>query len=260
MELNKFYKENYLCYSTNYFFASFVSFFLLVDAGKYCHFVCWYLTTFRNRMLKLLHIFDRFINARRRIVQPMIDASNRAGKSPVVTVFKSRRRKNSLGQGLPSPGPRFGPPGAPPGYYPDQHHPPPHPNYHMDGGVPQSPHFGPRGYIQTGDPSVSGVGTIPPMSAMTAGPHSMHAQMPAHAYRSPMPPTSVHQAQPMYIPGHPHAMMMPPPGHPHAHPHHPAHPGHPGHPGLPSTQTSPTLISSENVLTMSQPVMDMHSS
>ena len=57
----------------------------------------------------------------------MIDASNRAGKSPVVTVFKSRRRKNSLGQGLPSPGPRFGPPGAPPGYYPEQHHPPPIP-------------------------------------------------------------------------------------------------------------------------------------
>ncbi|RMX36478.1 hypothetical protein pdam_00010040 [Pocillopora damicornis] len=210
--------------------------------------------------LTILQVNNWFINARRRIVQPMIDASNRAGKSPVVTVFKSRRRKNSLGQGLPSPGPRFGPPGAPPGYYPDQHHPPPHPNYpHMDGGVPQPPHFGPRGYIPTGDPSVSGVGTIPPMSAMTGGPHSMHAQMPAHAYRSPMPPTSVHQAQPMYIPGHPHAMMMPPPGHPHAHPHHP-HPGHPGHPGLPSTQTSPTLISSENVLTMSQPVMDMHSS
>ena len=71
----------------------------------------------KNRMSKLLHLFGRFINARRRIVQPMIDASNRAGKSPVVTVFKSRRRKNSLGQGLPSPGPRFGPPGAPDGYF-----------------------------------------------------------------------------------------------------------------------------------------------
>lgn len=40
-----------------------------------------------------LLIFYRFINARRRIVQPMIDQSNRAGKSPIVTVFKSRRRK-----------------------------------------------------------------------------------------------------------------------------------------------------------------------
>jgi hypothetical protein len=43
----------------------------------------------------------RFINARRRIVQPMIDQSNRAGRSPVVNVFKNRRRKSS-GQ---SPGP-----------------------------------------------------------------------------------------------------------------------------------------------------------
>lgn len=37
----------------------------------------------------------RFINARRRIVQPMIDQSNRAGKSPLVTVFKSGKRKPS---------------------------------------------------------------------------------------------------------------------------------------------------------------------
>lgn len=36
----------------------------------------------------------RFINARRRIVQPMIDQSNRAGRSPLVNVFKSRRRKS----------------------------------------------------------------------------------------------------------------------------------------------------------------------
>jgi len=42
-----------------------------------------------------LLIFFRFINARRRIVQPMIDQSNRAGKSPIVTVFKSRSRKPS---------------------------------------------------------------------------------------------------------------------------------------------------------------------
>lgn len=40
-------------------------------------------------------LIDRFINARRRIVQPMIDASSRAGKSPVVTIFKSRKRRNS---------------------------------------------------------------------------------------------------------------------------------------------------------------------
>lgn len=34
------------------------------------------------------YFFCRFINARRRIVQPMIDQSNRAGKSPLVTLFK----------------------------------------------------------------------------------------------------------------------------------------------------------------------------
>lgn len=33
-------------------------------------------------------VFCRFINARRRIVQPMIDQSNRAGKSLVITAFK----------------------------------------------------------------------------------------------------------------------------------------------------------------------------
>lgn len=43
----------------------------------------------------------------------MIDQSNRAGKSPVVTVFKSRRRKSSSGQ---SPGPSPGPHSA---YSPD---------------------------------------------------------------------------------------------------------------------------------------------
>lgn len=38
--------------------------------------------------------FCRFINARRRIVQPMIDQSNRAGKSPIVTIFTSHRAKH----------------------------------------------------------------------------------------------------------------------------------------------------------------------
>lgn len=44
-----------------------------------------------NEMLCFLGY--RFINARRRIVQPMIDQSNRAGKSPLVTVVKSGKRK-----------------------------------------------------------------------------------------------------------------------------------------------------------------------
>uniref|UniRef100_A0A8C9WCC6 Meis homeobox 1 b n=1 Tax=Scleropages formosus TaxID=113540 RepID=A0A8C9WCC6_SCLFO len=41
--------------------------------------------------LTILQVNNWFINARRRIVQPMIDQSNRAGKSPVVTVFRCRR-------------------------------------------------------------------------------------------------------------------------------------------------------------------------
>ncbi len=44
----------------------------------------------------------RFINARRRIVQPMIDASSRAGKTPVITVFKSRKRKMHSPDSLPT--------------------------------------------------------------------------------------------------------------------------------------------------------------
>lgn len=48
---------------------------------------------------------SRFINARRRIVQPMIDQSNRAGRSPVVNVFKNRRRKNSGSGASPDPSP-----------------------------------------------------------------------------------------------------------------------------------------------------------
>ncbi|XP_070398120.1 homeobox protein Meis1 isoform X1 [Nothobranchius furzeri] len=45
--------------------------------------------------LTILQVNNWFINARRRIVQPMIDQSNRAGKSPIVTVFKSSRHKPS---------------------------------------------------------------------------------------------------------------------------------------------------------------------
>ena len=52
----------------------------------------------------LLHF--RFINARRRIVQPMIDQSNRAGKFQLVSVFIFHRHKSSSSYtpGVSSPG------------------------------------------------------------------------------------------------------------------------------------------------------------
>lgn len=187
----------------------------------------------------------------------MIDASNRAGKSPVVTVFKSRRRggKNG-GQGIPSP-PRFGPGGpghpTPTGYYPEQHHPQMHPNYHMpDPSAGQPPHFSPRAYIPGGDPSTGTMaphlGGVGPSSV----PHTMHAQMQAHGYRGQVPAGQVH-SQAMYLPGHHAQMIMSPSSHP--------HPQYPGHPGQLLTSThqsvSPSVLPPE---AMTQQVVDIHSS
>lgn len=71
-------------------------------SGSFCLILLWRNTLtfffsssplFPSLLSPPLFIFYRFINARRRIVQPMIDQSNRAGKSPIVTVFKSCRRK-----------------------------------------------------------------------------------------------------------------------------------------------------------------------
>lgn len=194
----------------------------------------------------------RFINARRRIVQPMIDASNRAGKSPVVTVFKSPRRRGGKNgsQGIPSPS-RFGPSGpghlTPPGYYPE--HAQMHPNYHMPEPVSgQSPHFSPRGYIPGGEPSPGG---MPGHLGSSPVPHSMHAQMQAaHAYRAQVPTGQGH-SQAMYIPSH--QMIMTPAGHAHAQ----FPPSH-GQVLTPSHQSSsPSLLPPD---TMTQQVVDIHSS
>ncbi|KRY54132.1 Homeobox protein Meis2 [Trichinella britovi] len=125
--------------------------------------------------LTILQVNNWFINARRRIVQPMIDQSNRAGRSPVVNVFKSRRRKSS-GQ---SPGPSPGPPNA---YSPDSNI------------APYMANHSAELYARAGMFPGAGLAAHNPYSSMTA-----HTQLGA---AGGIP------GQAMLIPGHPHAMMM----------------------------------------------------
>ncbi|XP_078412625.1 homeobox protein Meis1b isoform X4 [Cetorhinus maximus] len=178
--------------------------------------------------LTILQVNNWFINARRRIVQPMIDQSNRAGKSPIVTVFKSRRRKasssHSLGEPLPvSQGAPYNPDGQPMG------------GFVMDG----QQHMGIRPPGLQGMPGdyVSQGG---PMGMSMGQPSYTPPQMPPH-------PAQLRHGPPMhsYIPGHPHhpAMMM--------------HGGPPPHPGMPMSASSPTMLNPGDP-TMGGQVMDIH--
>ncbi|XP_032508033.1 homeobox protein Meis1 isoform X3 [Phocoena sinus] len=177
--------------------------------------------------LTILQVNNWFINARRRIVQPMIDQSNRAGKSPLVTVFKSRRRKasssHSPGGPIPvSQGTPYNPDGQPMG------------GFVMDG----QQHMGIRA---PGLQSMPGeyVARGGPMGVSMGQPSYTQPQMPPH-------PAQLRHGPPMhtYIPGHPHhpTVMM--------------H-GGPPHPGMPMSASSPTVLNTGDP-TMSGQVMDIH--
>ncbi|XP_066863598.1 homeobox protein Meis1 isoform X4 [Kogia breviceps] len=177
--------------------------------------------------LTILQVNNWFINARRRIVQPMIDQSNRAGKSPIVTVFKSRRRKasssHSPGGPIPvSQGTPYNPDGQPMG------------GFVMDG----QQHMGIRA---PGLQSMPGeyVARGGPMGVSMGQPSYTQPQMPPH-------PAQLRHGPPMhtYIPGHPHhpTVMM--------------H-GGPPHPGMPMSASSPTVLNTGDP-TMSGQVMDIH--
>ena len=143
----------------------------------------------------LTYLPCRFINARRRVVQPMIDASNRAGKSSVVTVFKSKRRRSSSPESV-SPGPYSMNFPYTPGHYPvapyppDQRHPPIHGGYYPEGSIPPGyyapvPHVAPYAYppCSINDPTAVDAQAAANPNFMQARPQmSQHGHMPQSSH------------------------------------------------------------------------------
>ncbi|EMP26754.1 Homeobox protein Meis2 [Chelonia mydas] len=171
---------------------------------------------------------DRFINARRRIVQPMIDQSNRAGKFQVVSVFKSHRRKSSssYSSGVPSPvsqGAAYSPEGQPMG------------SFVLDG----QQHMGIR---------PAGLQGMPGDCVSQGGPMGMSMAQPSYTPPQMTPhPTQLRHGPQIhsYLSSHPHhpAMMM--------------HGGPPTHPGMTMSAQSPTMLNSVDPSVGGQ-VMDIH--
>ena len=167
----------------------------------------------------------------------MIDASNRAGKSPVVTVYKSRKRKNSGSESI-SPGPYPYPPM--PGHYtppyaPEHHYGPMYSSYHNElSAVP--PHYSPRSYGCGSDPH--SMAPLPPPPSGSCSQMRPHPSSYGGSYRTP--PATPSQPYPTH-PSHP-SMMANPGVNPHGY--HSQHPSafpysahsYPSHDGLPPHQ------------------------
>ena len=135
------------------------------------------------------HYFDsRFINARRRIVQPMIEKSARMGKPPMIGGYKSRKRKPDEMLPLHSP---------PVSHYPfiyqqDQHFTSFHSGYYQDDALPQN-YYSPRPYFPYVDPAVgpsTQASGIPRCQVLpyTHRPHSVSSPLHASNYHATVLP------------------------------------------------------------------------